>query len=79
MRQSKCARFGFGFATIHVILHEVPPANFSVSILGDERGHPTGQCFYPAGEAVRIDVPAVANTNGGYLLPPADLRYLLTP
>ncbi len=56
-----------------------PPANVSVSIFGDERGHPTGQRFYPPGEALRIEVPAAANTNGIYLLTPADLRYLLTP
>ncbi len=56
-----------------------PPANVSVSILGDQRGHPTGQRFYPAGDAVRIEVPAAVNTNGLYLLTPADLRYLMTP
>ena len=56
-----------------------PPANVSVNILGDRHGHPTGQRFYPPGEAVRLDLPAAVNTHGIFLLTPADLRYLLTP
>ncbi len=56
-----------------------PPATVSVEILGDQRNHPTGQRFYPPGQPIHLDIPPAANTNGLYLLTPADLRYLLTP
>ena len=54
------------------------PETVYVNIFGDQLTHPTGQRFYPAGYAIPA-IPPAANTNGLYLLTPADLHHLLLP